>query len=108
MISAQGPLTWSLGPTMDALQALEAVKDMPSFLAFARALAADRGDAEYFLSRNLSLPEGEVAWSSNTISAFLKSAIAWADGTGFGGAEGIPDNPWRRFAAFLYGGKVYE
>lgn len=68
---------------MDLDQALQRVVDERSFLAFVQALSADRRQA--------------TDWQNDCIEDFLDSAHAWADAS-----------PWKRFAVFLYCGKIYE
>jgi glycine C-acetyltransferase len=44
-----------------------------------------------------------------TIEAFLGAASSWAESTNVGLTQGLdPANPWKRFAVFLYCGKIYE
>ncbi len=83
---------------------LENVVDEASFLAFARALAANSEHAA----------EPNAAWENATLPTFLDAATAWAESTNFGRRMAFPDfemyevSPWRRFAEFLWAGKVYE
>jgi len=75
---------------------LEAVDDEATFLAFVQALAVDRrNDAEH--------------WENGTIEDFLEAANAWAEASDFGASQGLSAaSPWRKFATFLYCGKIYE
>ena len=73
---------------------LLSVTDPESPLSFVRRLIADREAAE--------------GWENTSIENYLESAVAWANDTDFGSTVGVPDNPWRRFAAFLMAGKIYE
>ena len=74
---------------------LEAVTDRDSFLAFVRALVADRQTGQ--------------GWESDSIEQFLDAAAAWAEDSQFGDSQGLKEaSPWKRFAVFLYCGKVYE
>jgi len=89
----------------------ERVNDPTSFLAFARALAADRAASVASEKPATGSPYGPEAngWENTTIESFLEGAIGWAESTGFGLAQGLsPANPWRQFAVFLYCGKIYE
>ncbi len=80
---------------MELHEQLDQVNDAESFLAFARALAADRGAND--------------DWQNTTIEDFLEGAVAWAEDSGFGVGQGMCEaNPWGQFAAFLYCGKIYE
>lgn len=75
---------------------LETVNDEATFLAFVQALAVDRlSDAEH--------------WENGSIERFLEAASAWAEDSDFGSKQGLSRaSPWRKFATFLYCGKVYE
>jgi hypothetical protein len=89
----------------------DAVHDCESFLAFARALAADRRASTIAEAETPSSPYGPQAggWENVTIEDFLDAAAAWAEGTRMGESQGLPPGPsWRAFAAFLYCGKIYE
>jgi hypothetical protein len=90
---------------------LPVVNSERSLLDFIAALVRDRQDAIAAEKRNPSSPYGPDAggWENTSIDAFLEAAAAWAESTNFGLTQGLdPDNPWRRFAAFLYSGKIYE
>ncbi len=96
---------------MDVSESLEDVKDIESFLVFARALAADRAASVAQEKENPSSPYGSDAngWENTTIESFLESAIAWAEACDFGTTQGLSlSNPWKQFAVFLYCGKIYE
>jgi len=75
---------------------LEEVTDEKTFLAFVRALAADRrGDAEH--------------WENTSIEDFLEAAGSWAEDSEFGVRQGLSSaSLWKKFATFLYCGKIYE
>ncbi|MCU7646973.1 DUF7660 family protein [Pseudomonas piscis] len=80
---------------MDLDQALQQVVDERSFLAFVQALSADRRQA--------------TDWQNDSIEDFLDSAHAWAEASAMGASQGLADaSPWKRFAVFLYCGKIYE
>jgi hypothetical protein len=86
------------------------VNDEESFLAFVRALEADRRLAE---EGEVDDPHGFGAargWQNSTIEQFLESALAWAEDSRFGRNQGLGDDAsaWRRLAMFLYAGKIYE
>ena len=96
---------------MDVSELLDGVKDIESFLVFARALAADRAASAAQEKTNRSSPYGSDAngWENTTIESFLESAIAWAEASDFGLTQGLSQsNPWKQFAVFLYCGKIYE
>lgn len=85
---------------------LQAVSDEASFLAFARALQADREEADG-ASSTFDGFQGE--WANNSIAAFIEGAVAWAEDSDFGLRPGPKDsNPWALFAAFLWAGRGYE
>jgi hypothetical protein len=75
---------------------LEGVTDEATFLAFVQALIVDRrGDAEH--------------WENESIEDFLEAASAWAEDSAFGSQQGLSlASPWRKFATFLFLGKIYE
>jgi len=75
---------------------LERVTDEATFLAFVQVLIVDRsGDAEH--------------WEHKSIEDFLEAASAWAEDSAFGSQQGLSlASPWRKFATFLYSGKIYE
>lgn len=90
---------------------LESVSDEKSFIAFAKALAADRVDEVAKEAETPSSPYGPGAngWENGTIEQFLDGAVSWAEATNVGLTQGMdPTNPWKRFAVFLYCGKIYE
>lgn len=92
---------------MELHEQLEGVVDTASFLDFARALQADRGKTEDDSVDTFG--RGRAGWENHTIEDFLDAAIAWADASEFGATEGLAgSSPWKRFATFLYCGKIYE
>ena len=96
---------------MQLHDALDSVSDAASFLAFARLLAEDRADEVQKEVASPAHPFGPAVsgWETGTIEAFLEAAISWAEATDVGLSQGLsPDNPWKRFAVFLYCGKIYE
>jgi hypothetical protein len=95
---------------MQLVEALDSVVDSASFLEFARLLAEDRIDEVQKEAIRPSSPYGPGAngWENRSIEGFLHAAIAWAEETEVGLSQGLADNPWKRFAVFLYCGKIYE
>jgi len=94
----------------------EKVKDEESFLAFVRELVKDRENAVKKEKKNPSSPFGPDAggWENTSIEGYLESAAAWAEASQFGKRMALPEyelnevSEWRRFAAFLMAGRVYE
>jgi hypothetical protein len=95
---------------MELHEYLERVVDEHSFLEFAKALVADKEDEDRKEKVNPLNPysHGWNGWQSATIAQFLESAVAWAEDSDFGAKMQPNDNPWKKFALFLYGGKIYE
>lgn len=90
---------------------LDSVNDERSFLAFANALALDRVESREKEKNSPSSPYGAAVngWENTSIEDFLDGAIAWGEASNLGISQGLsPSNPWRRFATFLYCGKIYE
>ncbi|MES2321528.1 MAG: hypothetical protein V4633_04640 [Pseudomonadota bacterium] len=81
---------------MHLQEQLGAVIDEATFLAFVRALAADRR-------------ANTEAWENSSIEEFLEASSSWAEDSEFGSTQGISTaSPWKKFAVFLYCGKIYE
>ncbi len=95
---------------MELNKCLDNVTDQESFLVFTRALRADKEDENKKEKKNKSTPysHGWNGWENNTIVGFLESAIAWAEDSDFGNNIEPTENHWKKFALFLYGGKIYE
>jgi hypothetical protein len=90
---------------------LQSVNDESSFLAFAMALAEDRIESREKEKISPGSPYAADAngWENTSIEDFLEGAVAWGESTRLGLTQGLsPDNPWLRFATFLYCGKIYE
>jgi hypothetical protein len=83
---------------MDLIEQLTHVSDQPSFIAFVRALQAERAD-----------PGTRAEWQHDTIEDYLEAAAAWAEDAPMQ-LSPSPDAAaiWRTFAEFLYSGKLYE
>jgi hypothetical protein len=81
-----------------------------SFLAFVRALEADRRLAAAAEEREPHGYDAPRGWQNSTIEQFLESALAWAADSKFGRNQDLGEgvSPWRRLAVFLYCGKIYE
>lgn len=96
---------------MELHEQLERVTDQESFVVFVRALAQDRVTATESEAKNPAPPYGADAggWENKSIEAFLEAALAWAEDSNFGATQGLTTaSLWRKFAMFLYCGKIYE
>jgi hypothetical protein len=79
---------------------LDNVSDERSFLQFAKALEIE-APSDY--------GSNAFGWENSSIAGFLESAIAWAEASDFGANSGGDEtNLWKKFATFLYCGKIYE
>ena len=89
---------------------LDNVADEKSFIEFAKALQADKEEEHRIDKENPSSPysQGLNGWENGSIEAFLESAIAWSEDSKFGQVQEKNLNPWKKFALFLYAGKIYE
>jgi len=98
------------------LELAENVVDEKSFLVFARELIKNRETAAKKEKDNPSSPYGPDAggWENTSIESYLEGAVAWAEASQFGSRTAFPEyelsnvSDWRKFAAFLMAGKVYE
>jgi len=96
---------------MELHDLLETVSDEQSFLAFVNALRKDREIDVAVEKASPSSPYGPThgGWENVTIGSFLESACSWAEDTGFGESQNLRGaSPWKKFAMFLYLGKIYE
>ena len=96
---------------MELHDLLESVSDEQSFLTFVNALRKDREVDVATEKSSPSSPYGPTqgGWENVTIESFLESACSWAEDTGFGESQGLRGtSPWKKFATFLYLGKIYE
>lgn len=92
---------------MELSDYLEAVVDESTFLAFVEALADDRrvGDR----AGADSVGDVRNGWENESIQDFLEAGHAWAQDSAFGARQGLASaSPWKKFAVFLYCGKIYE
>jgi hypothetical protein len=87
---------------------LEAVNDLPSFMAFVGALAADREAAEKLERAEPVRYQlgGALGWQNGAISNYLGASLAYFEDSKW--AEGKKQPGWRDLAQFLYMGKIYE
>jgi len=81
---------------MQLHEQLETVTDEVTFLEFVRKLAADRR-------------ANAQTWENGSIEDFLEASSGWAEDSEFGSRQGLSTvSPWKKFAVFLYSGKIYE
>ena len=89
------PLNYALD-VMDSTSLLESVCNEASFLAFVRALLADR-------------ESDPSSWENDSIETYLRASLSWAEDSSFGIKQGLANaSVWKRAAVFLYVGKIYE
>jgi hypothetical protein len=96
---------------MELHDLLESVSDEQSFLTFVNALRKDRETDVAAEKAVPSSPYGPTqgGWENVTIESFLDAASSWAESTSFGESQNLRGaSPWRKFATFLYLGKIYE
>lgn len=92
---------------MELHEQLETVVDEKTFLAFVTALEKDRRDNA--VTGIDDFGRNESGWENHSIEDFLEAARTWAADSGFGSKLGLESaSPWKKFAVFLYCGKVYE
>ena len=92
---------------MELIDLLESVKDRETFFDFANALLSDKEDEarKEKESPTIYSDKGHNGWVNNNIEGFLDSAIAFTEDN----SSWIDEpNLWKKFALFLYGGKIYE
>lgn len=103
-----------MAKTMPLHELVENVCDRGTFIAFVRALAADRKDEvrKEELSPSNPLGPGANGRQDTTTEAFLEASAAWAEAVSEQDDERrawFPEAPsWQAFARFLYAGMIYE
>jgi len=95
---------------MELVKLLEEVNDQESFMTFSRALLADKIDKNSKDDKKKYSPycSDWNGWENSTIEDFLESSIAWAEDSNFGENIEEIESTWKKFALFLYCGKIYE
>jgi len=97
---------------MIELRALaDKVFDEATLREFIFALADDWEEEREKEKVSPSSPSGPGAngWENGTIGAFLERAASWGEATVAGTQYySPPENPWKRCAHILLGGKFYE
>lgn len=94
---------------MELHELLEDVNDRDTFVRFVKALIQNRREADELTRQN---PEkfqwsGVLDWENGSIDTYLDAALAcFEDGKRHD--EKPEEITWKRFAEFLYGGKIYE
>jgi hypothetical protein len=97
--------------TMELHELLDLVNDEQSFLKFVAELKKDR---EREVKSQTKTPidlfgRGPHGWENHTIEDFLSAAKSWAEDSNFGESQDLKGaSPWKKFAVFLYYGKIYE
>ena len=88
----------------ELISRLESVTDANSFLAFVRALVADRESAVQRERAQPSSPWGpDAGGRENTqIETYLEAAAAWAESTDFGVSQGLNANNLALTSALSY------
>jgi hypothetical protein len=100
-----------MAPREQLHEMLTNVSDERSLLTFIAALISERKRAAETEKKESSSPYGPDAggWENTSIEGYLEAAAAWAEASNFGLEQGLPaNNSWRRFAAFLLAGRIYE
>jgi hypothetical protein len=91
---------------------LDTVNSRETFLAFVRALAADKRDETNKERETPSNPWGPGAngWEHDSVEDYLEAALTWGESTSAEyNTRSLPEEPsWKAFAEFLYCGKIYE
>ena len=96
---------------MESRKLIDTVNDEKTFLKFVAELRKDR---ETEVKAQTATPidpfgRGPYGWENHTIEDFLEAAQAWAEDSNFGESQGLKEaSPWKKFAVFLYCGKIYE
>jgi hypothetical protein len=93
---------------MPSDELLDEVRDRGSFIAFVRALAKERQEAEEIerASPDRLTLDGAHGWKNPDIASFLYAALDYFTEKPFFKPENEPS--WRMFAEFLYRGKILE
>lgn len=94
----------------------EMVTDEATFLEFVKALVENRRNAVRLETASPSSPYGPDAggWENTSIEDYFEAAVAWAEDSQFGRRMAVKEyelaevSTWRRMAAFLMAGQVYE
>jgi hypothetical protein len=89
-------------------QLLNDVHDRDTFLAFVRALAAERENAE-LVERSEPTRyciDGADGWKNGDIASYLYACLDYFENELFHKPDAEPN--WRMFAEFLYFGKIIE
>jgi hypothetical protein len=96
--------------SLRVVETLDNVTDRESFIAFVRALVAERELAEELERERPEYYRHGVAlgWQNSTISSYLSAALAQIEDAGRTPTEMPEVASWRAFAEFLYMGKIYE
>ena len=94
---------------MTVFEHLENVKDKETFIAFVRALAEEREQAQELERENPVRYQlgGALDWQNGDIASYLWAALQYFEPAPY--REPVKEEPtWKGFAKFLYMGKIYE
>jgi hypothetical protein len=93
---------------MQPEQLLQKVRDRETFVAFVRALAAEREEAEKIEKDNPQayMVDGAHNWKNADIASYLYAALDYFEEKPLHRPAREPS--WHMFAAFLYCGKIIE
>lgn len=88
----------------------DAVEDEQSFIAFLGALGDDFALERRIESSHPSRPyaSGALGWEHSTVDDVFEAAAAWGESSSPRWKASGDQNPWRRCAQILLGGKYYE
>ena len=87
---------------------LDQVRDRESFLAFARALADERAEAEKIEAANpqIYICDGALGWMNGDITSFIHAGLYYFEPSQF--TPSVENPTWKDIAKFLYCGKIIE
>lgn len=94
---------------MELHKLLEEVNDRETFIIFVKALIQNRREADELEKQN---PEkyrwsNVLGWENGSVDTFLDAALSCFE-DGKWREEKPEEITWKKFAEFLYGGKIYE
>ncbi len=92
----------------DAFELLKAVHDHETFVAFVKALAAERQAAAKIEAENPQayIVDGALGWANGDISQYLEAACEFF--ASVPERDPVPEPSWKVFAEILWCGKIIE